>query len=366
MNTKIWIMGLLLVGFAGMVHAEAVLDNFDNDRSPANGAGTDAYWNPPFEPTFHMALETTKIHFGNAALRVNWADKDLWPSFVIANLHQSGNAGNRFFDADAVRMAVAGPAGRVILKLVDSDGYGTGDLADVTTSGSDTYELYEFRYLNNAVNSPINLDGISEIQLLVDAGVSGTSGTIYIDSIELIRYVGAGSEVVAVIDNFDNDSSLDDDPNAADSIPSGNSLLPTGPFFTTVVNDPAGGTNAVLKVDYNTSPWNVLWVEQLDITDWSEADGISIDIYGSAGGILLKLKDATGKEEEPTGGFIRHDGDRWDTYTWTFHQISIVDLAHMDKLIVFVEGPTGGEGTIYFDNLILNGPITNIENWAIY
>ncbi len=297
---------------------------------------------------------------------MSWENKDLWPSFVIANLDQNGNVGDRFFDADAVRMAVAGPAGRIILKLMDVDGFGTGDLADVNTSGGDDYEIYEFPYLSSALSSPIDLNAISEIMLLVDAGNAGTSGTIYIDSIELIRYAGDNDEVVAVIDNFDNDSSLEDDPDAPDSIPSGASLIPSGPFITSVVDDPAGGANSVLQVDYNTSPWNVLWVDQLDITDWSEASGISIDIYGTAGGILLKLKDATGIEEEPTGGFIRHDWDTWDTFTWTFDQISSVDLSNMGKLIVFVEGPSGGEGTVYFDNLTLNGPITSIDDWSIY
>ncbi len=362
---QIFILSLFIL-LPFVVSADVILDDFDNDHSHTNGDGIDAYWNPPFTPTFNLEIETSKVHEGVAALQVSWVNKDLWPSFVIANLQLSDNAGNRFFDADALRMAIAGPAGRIIMKLVDADGYGTGDLADVYTSGSEDYEIYEFDYLTNALSSPIDLFAISEIQLLVDAGQQGTTGTIFIDTIELIKYTGTGEEVIAVIDNFDNDSSLDDDPNAQDSIPSGNSLLPSGPFFTTVVDDPAGDSNSVLQVNYNTSPWNVLWVDELDITDWSEATGISIDIYGTAGGILLKLKDESGAEEEPTGGFITHVGDSWDTYTWTFEQISNVDLSQMGKLIVFVEGPSGGEGTIYFDNLTLNGPVTPIGNWSIY
>ena len=361
---KYLLVSLFMIAPA-VVIADVNLDDFDNDRSTTNGVGTDTYWNPPSASTFQVGLETEKVYAGAGALRVTWENKDLWPSFVIANLQQEDNAGALFGEADAVRMAIAGPAGRIILKLVDVDGYGTGDLADVTVSGSDDYGIYEFRYIDSALGYPILLDSITEMQLLVDAGQANTSGTIYIDSIELIRGTGDSAEVIATVDHFDNDTSIEDDPNAQDSIPSGYSLLP-GPFVTTVVDDPAGSGSAVLQVNYNTSPWNVLWVEELDITDWSEAEGISIDIYGTAGGILLKLKDAEGLEEEPTGGFIQHVGDEWDTFTWTFGAISTVDLSHMGKLIVFIEGPSGGMGTIYLDNLKLLGPLTSIDDWECY
>lgn len=344
--------------------ADRILDTFDNDQSPENGSGVDAYWNPPPPTTFHPFLDTTKVHSGNAALRVEWQNKDIWPSFYIGNLDHPGNAGTSFFEADAVRMAIAGPAGRIILKLADAEGVGSGDLADVTIPNSDDYQVVEFPYFAGAANSLLNLENISEIQLLINAGTAGTSGTIWIDTIELIRGTGANAQVVARIDNFDNDSALADDPNAPDSTPSGYSLRP-GPFVTSVVSDPSGANNHVLRVDYNTSPYNVLWVENLDVTDWSAADGITIDIYGTAGGILLKLKDADGREQEPTGGWHRHDGDQWDTHRWDFIEMTQVDMTRMGKLIVFVEGPAGGTGTIYFDNLTLTGPITNITDWPL-
>lgn len=357
-------MGILLLAVPAMVYADIVLDRFDNDRSVENGEGIDAYWNPPPEPTFHVEIETQKVHAGSAALKVTWNNKDLWPSFVIGKLEGSGNAGPLFLEADSVRMAIAGPAGQIIMKLADTNGNSTGDLSSVAASGSDDYQLYEFPYFNFAVGSAVDLGSISEIILLVDAGRGGSSGTIYIDSIELIAGSGESAEVIAVIDNFDNDASLDDQADTADSIPSGNSLLP-GPFTTTVVDDPAGGNNAVLKVDYKTSPWQVLWVEQLDVTDWSEATDLSIDVYGTAGGILLKMKDATGAEQEPIGGTQRHDGNQWGSLSWTMPSSYTIDITRMNKLIVFIEGPSGGQGTIYFDNLTLVGA-TDIPQWELY
>jgi len=345
--------------------ADRVLDNFENDRSPANGAGTDAYWNPPPASDFQLELEKTKTFSGGGALKVSWKQKDLWPNFVIANLQKNQNAGKKFLDADSVRMAVAGPAGNIIMKFTDANGVGTGDLANIKTSGSDDYELYEFPYLAIAAGLNLDIENISEIQLLVDAGVRSTNKTIYIDSIELIAGSGDNADVVAVVDNFDNDLSLNDDPNAPDSSPSGYSLMP-GPFATSVVDDPAGSGGAALKVDYNTSPWNVLWVDTLDVTDWSEADGISIDVYGKANGILLKLKDATGAEQEPSGGLVNSAGNAWQTFTWQFNNITSVNLTNMGKLIVFVEGPSGGQGTIYLDNLKLTGAITGVKNWELY
>lgn len=360
-------IGMSLLGLMAVsaVEADVLLDGFDNDRSPLNGPGTDAHWNQPPAAAFQVGVETQKVYAGTAALKVTWENKDLWPHFVLGQLNKNSNAGNRFNDADALRMAIAGPAGNIILKLVDAEGNTTGDLANMANSGSAEYQVYEFPYFSTAQNFPVDLTRIAEIWLLVDAGKSKTSGTVYIDSIELIAGTGADAEVVAVVDDFDNDGSIEDDPNAPDSKPSGFSLMP-GPYVTSVVDDPAGSGGAVLRVDYNTSPWNVLWVGELDMTDWSWAEAVAIDIYGTAGGILLKLKDADGAEQEPTGGTVRHDGNQWDTFTWGLENVTAVDLTRMDRLIVFVEGPSGGTGTIYFDNLTLIGPVTRLEHWDLY
>jgi hypothetical protein len=66
--------------------SDIVLDNFENDRSNANGAGIDAYWNPPPVPPFQVEIEKQKVHSGTAALKVSWQNKDLWPHFVIGKL----------------------------------------------------------------------------------------------------------------------------------------------------------------------------------------------------------------------------------------------------------------------------------------
>lgn len=345
--------------------SDLVLDHFDNDNAPTNGPGTDAGWNLPPVSDFQVAFENQKVHAGSGALRVSWNNKDLWTNFVIAGLEANQNSGDRFADAEAIRMAIAGPAGNIIVKLADSTGNTTGDVASVTVSGSDDYEFYEFNILPVWTSTVVDIDEISEILILMDAGRSGTSGTVYIDTIELINGTGPDAEVVAVIDNFDNDNSIADDPNAPDSIPSGNSQLP-GPFVTQVVDDPSGANNSVLRVDYNTAPWSVLWVTELDVTDWSEATAISIDVYGTANNILLKLKDASGAEQEPIGGFQNHSGDQWDTLTWDMPAPLSVDTSNMGRLIVFIEGPTGGSGTVYFDNLTLIGPITQVDAWPLY
>lgn len=357
---------LIFAAFLGqMSTADVLLDTFDNDTVTTNGAGTDAHWNPPFEGTFKVSTETSKTYSDGAALKVTWEDKDLWPAFVIANLDSLGNDGSRFVDGDSIRMAIAGPAGRIIMKLTDIHGNTTGDLGSVDTSGSDEYELYEFPYFEFVANSDLDLEHISEIVLLVDAGTAGTSGTIYIDDIEIIWGSGEFAETVQVIDDFDNDNSIQDNPNAQDSTPSSGTLL-GGPFQTTVVPDPAADeTDFALQVDYKTAQWSVLWVEELDITDWSPYYELTIDVYGTAEDILLKLKHQNGREQEPGGGFQDHFGDQWDTMRW---DLSIVDpdiLANMGKLIVFIEGPSGGEGTIYFDNLALRDG-TGVGDWALY
>ena len=346
------------------IHADLLFDGFDNDGAETNGAGTDAAWNLPPASDYHVAFEAQKVHQGSGALKVSWDGKDLWSSFVFSDLDQEGNAGSLFQDADAVRMAIAGPAGHIIIKLVDSEGFATGDVASLDASGSDEYELVEFP-ITSAFNFPIDPSGIKELLILPNAGQQGTTADIYIDSVELIQGSGESATVIGVIDNFDNDNSIADEPNAADSTPSGPSLLP-GPFVTSVVDDPSGAANKVLRVDYNTSPWNVLWVTELDVTDWADVETISIDVYGSANGILLKFKDANGKEQEPGGGLQNHVGDQWDTLSWNASVVTSIDVFNMDKLIVFIEGPTGGEGTIYLDNLTLTGPLTNIAQWSLY
>jgi hypothetical protein len=364
MKQTIGLFVALLLCAPGIVFSDVVLDSFDNDRSTENGEGIDGYWNPPPDSTFQVEFEGTKVHAGTGALKVTWENKDIWPSMVFGKLELEGNVGSQFINADAIRMAVAGPAGNMIAKIADTSGFATGDLPHAQASGSDDYEMYEFPYFDIAETSGINMEGITEIWLLIDAGVAGTSGTIYIDSIELILGSGDAAEVVAVVDNFDNDNSIEDEAGVADCAPSGYSFLP-GPFTTTVVDDPAGGSNAVLQVDYNTSPWNVLWVDELDVTDWSEAVELSIDVYGTANDILLKLKDNTGAEQEPSGGLQDHVGNQWDTLTWDMTTVNAIDLANMDRLIVFIEGPNGGEGTVYFDNLTLVG-VTDVRDWSVY
>ena len=344
--------------------ADVLLDGFDNDGALTNGPGTDAGWNLPADSDYQVAFESQKVYQGSGALKVSWDGKDLWTSFVISNLDQAGNNGNLFQDADAIRMAIAGPAGHVIIKLADSDGFTTGDVTSLDATGSDEYEIYEFP-ISSAFNFPIDPEGIKELIILPDAGQQGTAADIYIDSIELIQGGGDSATVIGVIDNFDNDNSIEDAPNEADSTPSGPSLLP-GPFVTSVVDDPSGAANKVLRVDYNTSPWNVLWVTDLDVTDWSEVETISIDVYGSANGILLKYKDADGNEQEPGGGLQNHSGNQWDTLTWDSMVVTSIDIFNMGKLIVFIEGPNGGEGTIYLDNLTLTGPLTGIGGWSLY
>ncbi|MDP8245686.1 MAG: hypothetical protein P9L94_16500 [Candidatus Hinthialibacter antarcticus] len=360
---RLFIFALLIIS-PFRSNADLLFDGFDNDGAATNGVGTDGAWNLPPDSDYQVAFEAQKVHQGSGALKVSWDGKDLWSSFVFSDLDKAGNVGSLFQDADAVRMAIAGPAGRIIIKLIDSEGFATGDVASLDASGSDEYEIVEFP-ITSAFNFPIDPSGIKEFVILPDAGQQGTAADIYIDSIELIQGSGDGATVIGVVDNFDNDNSIQDDPNTADSTPSAFSLLP-GPFVTSVVDDPSGADNKVLRVDYNTSPWNVLWVTDLDVTDWSEVETISIDVYGSANGILLKYKDASGAEQEPGGGLQDHVGDQWDTLTWDSFTVSSIDIFNMDKLIVFIEGPNGGEGTIYLDNLTLTGPLTAIQQWSLY
>jgi hypothetical protein len=138
-----------------------------------------------------------------------------------------------------------------------------------------------------------------------------------------------------------------------------------GPFQTRIVSDPIASPPSALRIDYKTGPWNVLWVEELDITDWTPFFELTVDVYGTAGGIMLKLKNAQGTEQEPGGGFQEHVGDQWDTLSWDLSVVSEDILANMGKIIVFVEGPTGGEGTIYFDNLALRDG-TRVSDWSLY
>ncbi len=354
------------------VSADIVFDYFDNDRSHRNGAGLDTYWNPPGDPAYLIEIETQKVHEGTGALKVTWDNKNMWSNFLIANLDKEGNAGLDFQKGDAVRMAIAGPAERVIFKLTDSDGTSTGDLASQTALEGDEYQIFEFPYFTAAEDQWPDLDlfSIAEIALLPDAGTLGSSGTIYIDTIELILGSGEDAEVVGVVDNFDNDTSIEDDPAALDSIPSSFSLLPDdfAPYQFSVVDDPAGGENAVLQIDYNNSPWSVIFIGELDVTDWSMVDAVSIDLSGTVGGLLMKLQfDDSTESPDLTGGFQRHDGDQWDTLIWSFDAINNRDkLSAVRSLLFFIEGPTAAQGTIFVDNITLLGTITDVNDWELF
>lgn len=350
---------------------DLVLDSFDNDRSHMNGDGTDTYWNPPVDPTFTPSTETQHVFEGSGALKVTWENKGLFPAFSINNLNSNGNNGALFDEADAVRMRIAGDGGRIILKLSDTNGITTGDVFEVNTDGNTDYTLYEFPFFETVVTRwpEMDLKQIAEMSLLIDAGNLGSSGEIFIDSIELILGSGDTAEVVGVIDTFDHDTSIEDDPAQPDSAPSSYSAIAQqfAPYQFSVVDDPTDSSNAVLQIDYNTSPWNVIFISRLDLEDWSEAHSVSLDVYGSVQGLLMKLQyeDKTESSDLPPA-LQNHDGDQWDTLTWTFDNVSSEELQNIRSLLLFVEGPSGGEGTIFVDNLTLKGEITPVREWALF
>jgi hypothetical protein len=350
---------------------DLVLDNFENDRSHMNGDGTDVYWNPPFDPTFIPSTETQNVFEGNSALKVTWDNKGLYPAFSINHLNINGNNGALFDQADAVRMRIAGDGGRIIMKLSDVNGFTTGDVSDVNTSGNSVYSVFEFPFFETVVSRwpDMDLKQIAEMSLLIDAGNLGSSGEIYIDSIELILGSGDTAQVVGVIDNFDNDSSIDDDPNQPDSEPGSYSAIAQqfSPYQFSVVDNPTDSNNAVLKIDYNTSPWNVIFISRLDVNDWSQAHSVSIDVYGSVRGLLMKLQyeDLSESSDLPPA-LQNHDGDQWNTLTWTMNNVATDKLKKIRSLLFFVEGPSGGIGSIFVDNLTLKGAIAPVKQWALF
>lgn len=372
MKKNLFIFVLAALWMNTSAYADLVLDNFDNDRSHTNGDGTDTWWNPPVDPIFIPSIETNKVFEGSGALKVTWNNKGLFPAFSIANLYLNGNNGSLFDKADAVRMRIAGKGGRIIMKLTDANGLTTGDISEVSATGtSGEYQVFEFRYFDTVLSRwpDMDLTQIAEMFLLIDAGVLGSSGEIYIDSIELILGSGDTAEVIGVIDNFDNDMSIADHPNQPDSLPSSSSViaLEFAPHKFSVVDDPAGGSNAALRIDYNTSPWNVIFISKLDAPDWSKAHSVSIDVYGSVRGLLMKLQfdDLTESQDFPPGT-QNHDGSQWNTVTWSMSNVTEEKRKSVRSLLFFIEGPSGGKGTIYVDNLTLIGEVTPLKHWALY
>ena len=344
MKRLVLVSGLLLLvlfvstnGFCD----EFVLDNLDNDSALSDQAGSaDALWSiitsVETSPVFGLSIDSTTVQSSPSSLKIDWAKSSglEWAHFRFACFDKTDNV-NDWTGYTGIRVDVYGESPNTLLKLMDTDGEESGDLGFITHTGTtfDTLEL-AFANLNNC-----DLDKISEILCFVNAGSATGSGTCYYDN---LRLYSATSELV--LDNFDNDSSTEDDPSNADCKVSVNRQLLTSAISFSIDTSTVYSSPASVKCDLNNKqPWGTFFIgnlqnETANYGDFSDAATLKVAVWTDiAGQILIKLKDNAGTESGDLG-FITPLTNQWDVLEWTIDgnaNLGSVDLSNIQELIVF-------------------------------
>ena len=369
---------------------EVVLDNLDNDSSLADQVGhADAFWSMATSvessAIFDMAIDLTTYNSSPAALKIDWQKSagNEWAHFRFTRFEQSDNV-NDWTGYDGIRIDVYGEAPSTLLKLMDTDGEESGDLAFVGHTG-ETFDTLQWPF--STLNS-CDLNKITEILVFVNGGSSTGSGTCYFDNVRLYK---TGEEVL--LDNFDNDSSKEDDPSNPDSKVSVNRQYVGSAVSLSIDTTSPDSSPACVKVDLvSKQPWDHFFISNLaggsgNIYDFSEVTTLSMAVNSSIdGNVLIKLKDTAGTESGDLG-FIATQVDQWTVLQWDISgngNLGSCDLSNIQEIIVFP--PAAGSvstGAVYFDTVTVDLPNTptpavtdtpaptytpssGVEMWEIY
>jgi hypothetical protein len=373
----IFVLALLMVFLTSIsMGVIQVVDNLDNDSAVTDQAGSaDASWfqqdpaSPNSNAIYTLSADTATFQSTPASARIDWNKPGTgWDHFRITRLDRAGNTGD-FSGYDGIRIDIYGEAPNTLVKLFDTDGDESGDIGikDHTGTSWDTVE-WPFANLNSC-----DLNKITEILIFVSAGQAG-SGVCYFDNVRLYK---TGEELT--IDNFDNDSSIEDETSNADSKVTVNSQVETIQV-TVDTADPYSAPACAKAVYANKPEWGLFFISGLNsgdsnITDFSKVDTLKLAVKTDLSGqMLIKLKDADGIE---TGdlGFVTPQVGQWDVVEWpikTNSNLGSCDLTRIEAIIVFppVAG-TSGTGTVYFDDLVIDAPVppgpgTSASTWELY
>ncbi len=379
-HSLIFLMAIGVILIASFSFAvPTVLDNLDNDSAITDETGVpDAYWFqvdpslPNSNSIWDMSISTTNYDSAPASLKIDWNKPSAdYAHFRFTRLDKAGNVGD-FSGYDGIRIDVYGEAPNTLLKLLDTDGDESGDLALKDHSGSswDTVE-WPFGSLGSC-----DLNKITEILVFINAGIAG-SGICYFDNVRLYK---TGEELT--IDNFDNDSSMEDDAANPDSKVTVHSQFEIIQVTADTTN--AYSAPACAKAVYTNKPgWGLFFISKLksgsgNFSDFSEVTKLSMAVHTDLSGqMLIKLRDASGGE---TGdlAFLTPQQGQWDILEWTIKEnanLGGCNLSQVEEILVFppIAG-TSGAGTTYFDDVIVDAPVPptptpvvlNAESWEVY
>ncbi len=159
-----------------------------------------------------------------------------------------------------------------------------------------------------------------------------------------------------VIDNFDNDHSLDNAMNENDS----EWQQANGPITAALVENVKGNNTSLLKVDYNkpNDDWssleNKMYLERGDQTNFSTTTKISMRVLGTVD-LLLKFKDFNDQQSGDIQTISVQNPDTWRVITFDYSAVNWLscNASQIRSLVLIPQPGRRGSGSFYLDDLRL-------------
>lgn len=312
-----------------------IIENFhDNDYwSPDTTMG---WWDIDGTTVYQHYLVDSPAQESIRSMQVSY-DKAGYPWSLFGGYISSSNPNKDFSEFNTVRMWVQGDRD-ILVKLRDRT-FQEADIAMQYMGSVDGLSRLDFNY---SQVSGINLTDIDNLLFFVAPNDNTASGTLYIDSIELVNTLQ--------IEDFENATLWN-----ADSQAGWWDIDGTTVYQHSIVSNIRHQGNQSMKIDFNKSglAWSLFGGSISNINpnrDFSSYRKVSFWIFGGVE-LLIKLRDRTFHEEDL--GVITGSDEQWKLVELDFSDVSI-NLNDIDNILFFAEpGDESASGTFYIDDIKL-------------
>lgn len=356
---------ILVDRFSADIATQAVIDNFDNDRSPDDdpNAADSQIWE--MMPNVYRALPKSDLS-GNTTTAMKIAftktEESKWAFLCLGDLTNEDNVS--YFGLDkTLTMHVRGKVD-LLLKLKDVISNESNDSPVFHIDSPDAWQVITWDYSQAGY---VDLNRIKEIMLCAAPGEAG-QGAFYLDNIKLgepapiAPYTPPVTEPSnAVIDNFENDQSQNDQAGAPDS-------QLWSPYKDDVEfyigqglghNDTSSLEVTYVKTTATTEAWIALGDLNLEdnIHDFSGDQKLAMHVLGHVK-LQLMLQDSDNIATEKSPVFDFTIGSSWQTLEWDISQLDWqgAEAQQVRDLVIFMDPGKKTQGSFRIDNIKLGEP----------
>jgi hypothetical protein len=345
-----------------------LVDNFDNDGGFNDQSGAaDAQWWWPQSAAYQLSMGTGPD--GSPALCVNMnAGKGVWDYVVAGNLNAADNhpsfATKSTLEFDQFNRSAGA---QVVVKFRDVFGRESGDLSFDDYGNSN----WNKRALDLTVLDWQQCDR-TQVKEILFFFPDSSGGEGHYQALDNIRLSGnVAPPPAGLIDNFDNDHRLTEQPGYPDStVWSPETTVFT---FAPVNVSPNAINNTCLQVNYakpTGEEWAYLCLGDLTLPDnqhdFTGFSGLQCDLQSAAAtGMLVKFRDAQGRESADAGVLTTSGNGLWQTLGINLSGLNwqTCDKTQVKEILFFPQPGTTGSGQLKLDNIKLVQVVSG-ANWV--